>query len=56
MGQLLSIAVLHQQMLADQIGQARIVLEAIVSRHRVAWLKFGSCEEIAHPLKRSAIL
>jgi hypothetical protein len=53
MRQLVTAAVVHQQMSADQIRQTRAGLEAIVPGHGAAWLKFGACEEIAHFLKRS---
>jgi len=56
MGQLLSAAVLHQQMSANQIWQTRTVLEVSVPRHRATWSKLGACEEIADLLKRSAVL
>jgi hypothetical protein len=47
MRQLLSSAVIHQQMPADEMQQTRTLLEAIVSGHWTARLKFGAWEEIA---------
>ena len=51
MSQLLTVAVLHQQVLANQVRQTRTGLEAIVFGHRAAWSKFSPCEEIADLLK-----
>ncbi|MEK7764377.1 MAG: hypothetical protein AAB433_22620 [Nitrospirota bacterium] len=56
MRQVLSLAVLHQQVPTNQIRHTRTVLQAIVPGHRAAWFKFGSSEEIADLLKRSAVL
>ena len=56
MSQLVTVAILDQQMPANQIRQTRTVFEAIVPGYRAAWLKFGACEEITDLLKRSAIL
>ena len=56
MSQLLSAAVLHQQMPANQIRQSRTVLEAIVSRDRATRFKFDAGEEIAHLLQADAVL
>ena len=56
MSQLVSAAILHQQMPANEIRQTRTLPEAIVSRHRATWSEFDACEEIADLLKRSAVL
>lgn len=56
MGQVVTLAELHQQMPADQIRHTRTMLEAIMPGHRAAWFKFGSSEEISDLLKRSAVL
>jgi hypothetical protein len=56
MGQLVSSAVLHQQMPADESRQTRAVLEAIMSEHGATRFKFDACEEITHLLKWSAVL
>ena len=56
MPEVVTAAVLHQQMPANQIRQTRAVFEAIMPGHRAAWSKLGTCEEIAELLKRSTIL
>src|SRR5687768_18256020 len=51
-----AVTVLDQEMSADEIRQARAVLEAMVSGYRAARLKFDACEEITDLLKGSTIL
>ena len=47
MGQIVTATVLNQQVQANQIRQARTVLDAVMPGHRAAWLKFGTSEEVA---------
>ena len=56
MPHLLTPAVLHQQMPANEIRQTRAVLEVIMPGHRATWSELGACEEIADLLKWSAVL
>jgi hypothetical protein len=56
MPQLVTAAVLHQQVPANQIRHTRTVIEASVSDDRATGCKLGTSEEIADLLKRSAVL
>ena len=56
MGQFFPAAVLNQQMLPDQIRETRTVFDAIMSGDGAPWGKFSASEEIAHLIKRSAVL
>jgi hypothetical protein len=56
MTQLVTAAVLHQQMSANQIRQTRTLSKVIVSGHEATWSKLGACKEIAELLKWSAVL
>ena len=52
MSQLVTVAILNQQIPTDQIRQTRTLLEVIVSEHWTAWGKLGVGEEITDFLKR----
>jgi len=52
MPEVVTAAVLHQQMPANEIRQTCAVLEAIMPDDGATWGKFGACEEIADVLKR----
>lgn len=56
MTEILSPAVLDEQMPADQIGETGTVSDAIMPGYRASRLKLGACEEISQLLDRSAVL
>ena len=56
MPELVTPAVLRQQVPPNEIRQARAGLEMLMPGDRAAWSKLSPCEEIADLLKRSAVL
>lgn len=46
MGEVVSPAILDEQVSSDKIRQTGTVFQAVMSRDRPAWGKVGACEEI----------